>query len=96
MNQVDFQTENYTSKVLDEYMIDRNFPIKSTDNWIQPFHSRQSFLESDERYLGDGFYPREDEWYELIDDETFNDGWSPESILNFAFQISMDTKQYNR
>ena len=32
MNQVNYQTENYSNKVLDKYMIDRNFVIKGTDN----------------------------------------------------------------
>ena len=70
--------------------------MKSTDNWVKVFELRKSFLESEERYLGDGFLPREAEWFELIEDIKYNDGWDAQSIAGFAFQISMDTKQYSR
>ena len=30
-----------------------------------------------ERYLGDGFFPREAEWFEVIEREELNDGWDP-------------------
>ena len=50
-------------------MINVNWPIKSTDSWFKAYILRQSFLESEERYLGDGFFPREEEWYELIEIE---------------------------
>ena len=32
----------------------------------------------------------------MIEGEKYNDGWEPESIMNFAFTMSLDTKQYNR
>ena len=70
--------------------------MKSTDNWVQQFQLRKSFLESEERYLGDGFLPREAEWFELIENIKYNDGWDTHSIAGFAYQISMDTKQYSR
>ena len=73
-----------------------NWPIKSTDNWIQNFLLRESFFESEERYLGDGFFPREAQWFELIKDQKFNGGFSDDNILNFAFQMSFDTKLYTR
>ena len=95
-NQVNYQTENYSDKVLDRHMYDRAWPVKSTDNRIQTMYIRQSYLESEERYLGDGFFPRQADWFEMIEGEKYNDGWEPESIMNFAFTMSLDTKQYNR
>ena len=77
-------------------MYDRAWPVKSTDNRIQTMYIRQSYLESEERYLGDGFFPRQADWFEMIEGEKYNDGWEPESIMNFAFTMSLDTKQYNR
>ena len=56
---------------------------------------RESFFESEERYLGDGFFPREAQWFELIEGEKYHDGIHGR-ILNFAFQVSLDTKQYRR
>ena len=57
---------------------------------------RKSFLESEERYLGDGFFPREAEWFEFIEGAKFNNDWYAGNIMNFAFQMSLDTKQYTR
>ena len=57
---------------------------------------RQSFLESEERYLGDGFFPREAEWFELVLGEKYNDGWRDDKIASFSFEMSLDTKQYSR
>ena len=72
INKVNYQTEEYTGQVLDKYMTYSNWPIKSTDNWIQNFILRESFFESEERYLGDGFFPREAQWFELYEDDTYN------------------------
>ena len=77
-------------------MINSNWPIRSSDNWVRVYNIRQSFLESEERYLGDGFFPREAEWFELFDDEDYNDGWRNDKIASFTFQMSFDTKQYTR
>ena len=57
---------------------------------------RKSFLESEERYLGDGFFPRKAEWFEFIEGAKFNNDWYAGNIMNFAFQMSLDTKQYSR
>ena len=77
-------------------MYNTNWPVRSTDNWIQTFYLRQSFLESEERYLGDGFLPREANWIEVIEQVRLNDGWKSDTILSFIFMMSLDTKQYNR
>ena len=53
-------------------------------------------MESEERYLGDGFFPREAEWVELVEDVLINDGWNVNSIAAFSFSMTMDTKQFNR
>ena len=72
------------------------WPIRSTDKWIQNIYLRQSLLESEERYLGDGFFPREAQWFEMIEGEKFTNGWYAGNVMNFAFQMSLDTKQYTR
>ena len=53
-------------------------------------------MESEERYLGDGFFPRIAEWFEILEDITIIDGWDENGIGAFTFMMSMDTKQYNR
>ena len=70
--------------------------MKNTDNWLSVFKLRKSFLESEERYLGDAFFPRKAEWFELLDDITIIDGWNANSIAGFTFEMDMDTKQYSR
>ena len=96
-NKVSYQTEKYTDEVLYKYVHAKNYPISSTNiNWLQTIFLRQSFLESEERYLGDGFFPRKAEWIEFYEDAIYNDGWSPDSIMNLSFLMSMDTKQYSR
>ena len=66
-NRVSYQTENYSPQVLEKFLFNKNWPIRSTDNWIQTFYLRKSFLESEERYLGDGFFPRVENWIEVIE-----------------------------
>ena len=73
-------------------MIKENWPIRSTDNWMQNYYLRQSFLESEERYLGDGFFPKEAQWFELYAEDRYNDGWSNDRIASFTFVMSLDTK----
>ena len=66
-NKVNYQPEVYSEQVLDKFLYAKNWPIKSTDNLEQTFYIRQSTLESEERYLGDGFYPRKANWIELLE-----------------------------
>ena len=79
-------------------MINTNWPIKSTDSWLKVYNLRQSFLESEERYLGDGFFPREAQWFEIFEDETYNEPepFRDDKIASFSFSMSFDTKQYTR
>ena len=53
-------------------------------------------MESEERYLGDGFFPREAQWFELYEDETYNEPVRDDKIASFSFSMSFDTKQYTR
>ena len=39
-NQVSYQNEIYSDKVLDRYFINKNYPIKGTDNWLRTFELR--------------------------------------------------------
>ena len=76
VNKINYQTEEYSAKVLDKYMTYLNWPFKGTEDRNQNFLLRKSFLESEERYLGDGFFPRQLKWIEMIDQAKYNDGWS--------------------
>ena len=40
-------------------------PIRPTTKIIHPFELMMQTLESEERYLGDGFFPREDTYFSL-------------------------------
>ena len=57
-NQVNYRSEIYNEQVLDKYIINKNFPVKKTDNKNLGYSFQKTFLESEERYLGDGFFPR--------------------------------------
>ena len=60
VNEVHYQRENYTEGTLDRHMTSINYPIRSTENSITNYYIRQASLESEERYTGDGFFPREE------------------------------------
>ena len=68
-NKVNYQPEDYSGQVLDKKLYVKNWPIKSNDNFVQSFYIRWSALESEERYLGDGFFPREANWIELLEQD---------------------------
>ena len=51
----------------------------------------KQYLYSDERLLGDGFNPREIEFFELTENQKFNDGWVLDSFGGIGFQMSLNT-----
>ena len=74
-NGVNYQTEIYSEQVIQKFIDSYSWAVKSTDNSARIHWLRNNFLESEERYLGDGFFPREAEWVEVIEIEELNDGW---------------------
>ena len=54
------------------------------------------FLESEERWLGDGFFPRQEEFFNLILLDEYNDGLDPKSFGGIQIQMSLNTVLYTR
>ena len=54
-------------------------------------------MQSEERYLGDGFFPLEKEFFTLVLQDRYNDGFNQtESFGGFQIEMSLDTVSYNR
>ena len=46
--------------------------------------------------LGDGFNPRQLEFFQLTENQKFNDGWVLDSFGGVGFQMSLNTQLHNR
>ena len=53
-------------------------------------------MESEERWLGDGFFPKEEEFFNLIKLDEYNDGLYPNSFGGVQMQMSLNTVLYTR
>ena len=70
--------------------------VRSDSREYRSYRFEKQYLESEERYLGDGLFPLEFEFYQLIDGVVANDGFKMDSFGAFSFMMNQDTKQHNR
>ena len=63
---------------------------------IKEFAFEKQYLESEENWLGDGFFPREEEFFKLKHFGEYNDGLDPSSFGGIQICMSLDTIQYTR
>ena len=73
-NKLTYNPNEYGDKTISKVWRLNMIPINYASKSVHSFQLQKQTLESEERYLGDGFYPREEEFYALIkDDEVSND-----------------------
>ena len=54
--------------------------FSSNSRQIKEFSFEKQFLESEEKWLGDGIFPREEEWFKFKQSDEYNDGLDPTSF----------------
>ena len=57
---------------------------------------RKRTLESEERYLGDGFFPREEEFYSFEKDEAIHNDYNINSLGGIDLYVSKELIHHNR
>ena len=68
----------------------------SNSRRIKEYAFEKNFLESEERWLGDGFNPRKEEFFNLIELDEYNDGRYNDSFGGVQVQMSLNTVLYTR
>ena len=91
-NKINYQTEEYSENVLEKYSDFKLIPVRSDSREYRTYRFEKQYLESEERYLGDGLYPLEFEYFQLIERVIANDGFNLDSFVSFSFMMSQDTK----
>ena len=86
----------YTDKVVKKLSRMTQVTFDSNSRKIKEFEFEKHFLESEERWLGDGFYPREEEFFSLSKLDEYNDGLHPNSFGGVQIQMSLNTVLYTR
>ena len=66
-NQIDYQRENYSNDVLEKYSDFDIYQIQSSSRLYRMYMYQKNYIESEERYLGDGFFPRQLEYFQLTE-----------------------------
>ena len=65
-NAASYDRDEYSSEVVKKLSRMTQVIFDSNSRRMKEFSFQKNFLESEERWLGDGFNPREDEFFNLI------------------------------
>ena len=68
-NQMSYDADSYDDKTIKRHVEWDGIPMNKYQRYVQRYFLRKRTLESEERYLGDGFFPREEEFYTFEKDE---------------------------
>ena len=91
-----YNSELYGDKSISKRSNALKVNLSSRSNEILAYAFQQHHLESEERYLGDGFLPYQTQFHTFIEGTKTIDGFSEGSYGGFQIEMSLDEVYHQR